>query len=68
MDLIRYSGRQERGLDLHGVVGVIGVLGLSDGVGDLWPLISAGLWLNAGKGTPVGMGHYVVEPLAGGAT
>jgi len=60
LDLARYSGRQKRGLEMRGVAGH---LDLPDGPGELWPLLAAAEWLHLGKGTIVGMGQLLVEPL-----
>ena len=60
LDLVRYSGRQERELEMRGVSGH---LDLPDGPGLLWPLFAAAQWLHIGKGTVVGMGQLVVEPI-----
>ena len=54
LDLVRYSGRQRRELDLHGVCGS---LTLPEGPGPLWPLLAAASWLHLGKGTVMGMGQ-----------
>jgi len=54
LDLVRYSGRQRRELDLHGVCGS---LALPEGPGPLWPLLAAASWLHLGKGTVMGMGQ-----------
>jgi hypothetical protein len=60
LDLVRYSGRQRREVELRGVAGH---LDLPRGAGPLWPLLSAGLWMHLGKGTAVGMGQLALEPL-----
>jgi hypothetical protein len=60
LDLLRYSGRQKRELEMRGVSGY---LDLPDGPGPLWPLLAAAQWLHLGKGTVVGMGQLVVEPI-----
>lgn len=60
LDLVRYSGRQKKELELCGVVGH---LDLPEGPGDLWPLLAAAQWLHLGKGTVVGMGQLVVGPI-----
>lgn len=54
LDLTRYSGRQGRELDLHGVSGS---LALPEGPGPLWPLLLAACWLHLGKGTVMGLGQ-----------
>ncbi len=59
LDLTRYSGRQQRELDLHGVCGC---LPLPEGPGPLWPLLSAAGWLHIGKGTVMGLGQLRAEP------
>lgn len=61
LDLVRYSGRQRRELDLHGVCGS---LALPEGPGPLWPLLSAACWLHLGKGTVMGMGQPNIVPLS----
>jgi hypothetical protein len=60
-DLVRWSARQEVEIDLHGVAGD---LDLSDGPGDLWPLLAAASWLHLGKGTA--LGQVCVRPLPAG--
>ena len=60
LDLHRYSGRQRAELDLHGVTGF---LDLPDGPGELWPFLAAAQWLHLGKGTVMGLGQLIVEPL-----
>ena len=60
LDLLRYSGRQKRELEMRGVSGH---LDLPEGPGPLWPLLAAAQWLHLGKGTVVGMGQLVVEPI-----
>ncbi len=57
LDLIRYSGRQSRDLDLHGVTGY---LELPAGANNLWPLLAACTWLHLGKGTVMGLGQLVI--------
>jgi len=58
LDLARYSARQQRELDLHGVCGS---LVLPEGPGPLWPLLAAACWLHLGKGTVMGLGQLRVE-------
>lgn len=60
LDFVRYSGRQKREVELHGVTGC---LDLPEGPGELWPLLSALQWIQVGKGTALGLGQLVVEPL-----
>jgi hypothetical protein len=60
LDLVRYSGRQKRELEMRGVSGH---LDLPEGPGHLWPLLAAAQWLHLGKGTVVGMGQIVLEPV-----
>jgi hypothetical protein len=60
LDLVRYSGRQQRALDVHGVAGI---LELPEGASEAWPLLAAAQWLHLGKGTVMGMGQLIVEPL-----
>lgn len=57
LDLTRYSGRQQRELDLHGVSGR---LLLPEGPGPLWPLLAAAGWIHVGKGTVMGLGQMRV--------
>ncbi|HID23178.1 MAG TPA: CRISPR system precrRNA processing endoribonuclease RAMP protein Cas6, partial [Planctomycetaceae bacterium] len=59
LDLLRYSARQKRELELHGVSGHFD---LPDGPGSLWPLLLAAHWLHVGKGTVMGLGEIRIEP------
>jgi hypothetical protein len=59
LDLHRYSGRQQREMDLRGVVGW---LDLPEGPGALWPLLAVLPWLHTGKGTIFGLGEVRIEP------
>lgn len=52
-DVVRYSGRQRREVELRGAVGE---LVLPEGAGELWPLLCAAPWVQLGKGTTLGMG------------
>jgi hypothetical protein len=61
LDLTRYSGRQRRELDMHGVCGS---LLLPEGPGPLWPLLAAACWLHIGKGTVMGLGQLHIVPLS----
>ena len=58
LDLVRYSGRQKREVELHGVAGE---LPLPSGPGPLADLLSAAAWLHLGKGTIVGLGQLTVR-------
>jgi len=58
LDLARYSGRQQRELELHGISGS---LPLPAGPGPLWPLLAAAAWLHIGKGTVMGLGQLRIE-------
>ena len=60
LDLARYSGRQQRELELHGVSGR---LLLPEGPGPLWPLLAVAQWLHIGKGTVMGLGQLCVQPM-----
>jgi hypothetical protein len=60
LDLVRYSGRQKRPVELYGVAGSID---LPRGPGDLWPLLAAATWVHVGKGTIVGLGQVAIEPM-----
>ena len=53
-DLERYSGRQKRVVKVQSVAGYIE---LPDGVGDLWPILTASNWTQIGKSTVQGMGR-----------
>ncbi|MEW6741235.1 MAG: CRISPR system precrRNA processing endoribonuclease RAMP protein Cas6 [Planctomycetota bacterium] len=59
LDLHRYSARQCAELDLRGISGA---LELTEGPGELWPLIVASQWLHIGKGTVMGLGCLQIEP------
>lgn len=54
-DFVRWSGTQQREVDLHGVTGS---LELPEGAGNLWPLLVVGAWLHLGKGTVFGLGGF----------
>jgi len=58
LDLVRYSGRQQREVQINGVSGWLDRPG---GPGPLWPLLAAAQWLHLGKSTAVGLGQLVVE-------
>ncbi len=60
LDLVRYSGRQEREIDMQGVSGK---LDLPDGPGSFKPLFAALQWLHIGKGSTMGMGQLQILPL-----
>lgn len=60
LDLVRYSGRQKRPVELHGVGGSID---LPQGPGELWPILAAAMWIHLGKATIVGLGQVAVEPI-----
>ena len=57
-DFVRWSGSQQREMDLHGVTGSID---LPRGAGALWPLLEAGKWIHAGKGTVFGLGQLELK-------
>ena len=57
-DWERYSGRQERKINMGGFVGDITFEGVIE---PFMPLIKAGEVLHAGKGTTFGLGRYEVE-------
>ena len=59
LDLRRWSGRQQRELQLRGVTGRIE---LPAGPGSLSPLLAAAQWAHIGKATTVGLGQLTVEP------
>ncbi len=58
LDLHRWSGRQNRELELRGVAGH---LELPEGPGVLAPLLAAAQWTHVGKGSTVGLGQLNVE-------
>jgi hypothetical protein len=60
LDLVRYSGSQQRELEMHGVTGS---LDLPGGPGPLEPLLAAATWLHLGKGTVLGLGQLGIRPL-----
>jgi hypothetical protein len=59
LDMVRYSGRQQREVEMCGVTGS---LELPAGPGPLLDLLAALPWLHVGKGTVMGMGRVEVEP------
>jgi CRISPR-associated endoribonuclease Cas6 len=63
LELVRYSGRQQRELTLEGVVGG---LTLPAGPGPLADLLTAATWLHLGKGTVMGLGQLIIGPTASG--
>ena len=64
LDLHRYSGRQRAELELRGVAGY---LDLPYGPGEVWPQLAAAQWLHLGKGTVMGLGQLIVQPLPCGS-
>ncbi len=58
LDMVRWSGRQQAELALHGVAGR---LELPEGVGPLLPLLAALEWIHIGKGTVFGLGQMRVR-------
>ena len=58
-DLVRWSGAQQREIELYGVTGG---LTLPGGPGLIWPLLAAMQWMHVGKGTVFGMGELQIEP------
>ncbi len=57
----RYSSRQQRHIDMDGLVGTL----LLRPCPELWSLLWAGQWLHVGKGASMGMGRYRLEPVEG---
>lgn len=62
VDLVRWSGAQQREIDLYGVAGE---LLLPGGPGQIWPLLAATRWTHFGKGTVFGMGELRITALEG---
>jgi len=60
LDLLRYSARQEREVQINGVSGW---LDLPAGPGPLWPLLAAAQWLHLGKSTVIGLGQLQILPV-----
>ena len=58
LDLERYSGSQERELEIRGVSGA---LDLPRGPDQLWPLLAASQWIHVGKSTNVGLGQIEIR-------
>ncbi len=58
LDMLRWSGRQQVELALHGVAGS---LELPEGAGPLLPLLAALQWIHIGKGTVFGLGQPIVQ-------
>ena len=58
LDLVRYSGRQHREVELCGVTGAID---LPSGPGELRDLLAAATWLHVGKSSVMGLGRMDVE-------
>jgi hypothetical protein len=54
LDLVRYSGTQEREVEIRGVAGR---LDLPEGPGLLAPLLTAATWFHLGKSTVLGLGQ-----------
>lgn len=57
----RYSNRQQRAVQMGGLLGEFG-LSLA-GMEALWPWLWFGQWVHVGKGAVMGMGEYRLEPL-----
>jgi len=64
LDWKRYSSRQEAVMEMGGLVGSFTVA--TGQLGPLWPYLFLGQWTQAGKGTSMGLGQYVLEPLPPG--
>ena len=60
VDLVRWSGTQQREIGLYGVVGDVLLPG---GPGQIWPLLAAAQWTHIGKGTVFGMGELRLTSL-----
>lgn len=60
LDLVRYSGRQQGEVELRGVAGE---LVLPQGPGPLASLLLAAAWTHVGKGTVMGLGQPLLEPV-----
>ncbi len=58
-DFVRWSGAQQRELNMRGVTGD---LALPTGPGPLWPLLAAACWTHIGKGTVFGLGQLHITP------
>jgi len=58
-DWTRYSSRQERTMQMGGVVGTVRLA--SDDLGPFWPYLWLGQWVHAGKGTSMGLGGYRIR-------
>jgi len=60
IEFVRWSGSQDREINLHGVTGSID---LPAGLGPLACLMGATAWTHIGKGTVFGLGGVVITPL-----
>jgi hypothetical protein len=58
----RMSGRQERRVDMDGVVGVLAARGELTSLAEWY---QAGEWVNVGSGTSMGLGRYRIETAVG---
>ncbi len=55
----RHSSRQRTHMKMGGVVGSFTISG--EGLRLLWPALQLGQWIQAGKNTMFGLGHYRIE-------
>jgi hypothetical protein len=58
-DWARYSARQQTEMNMGGVVGSVTLTG--EQLGLFWPYLWLGQWVQVGKATSMGLGHYSIE-------
>lgn len=58
-DWTRHSTRQDRAIDMGGVLGTLELDGTQ--IAPFWPWLWLGQWVHAGKGTVMGLGAYRIE-------
>lgn len=65
-DWTRYSSRQDRLMQLGGLIGELDLTG--PGLAPLWPALWLGQWTHVGKGTAFGLGGYRLAAIPEGET
>lgn len=61
-DWTRYSSRQNREMQMGGLVGAFELEGIE--ITEFWPYLWLGQWTHAGKGTSMGLGRYRISAVS----